>query len=70
MQQFDGNLTNDRGRAETLTNYFEQRQWHKTRQTPPEDNVPSSQLFELSQNIRIDDFGLQEIGTGNESHEE
>ena len=30
-------------RAGTLANYLEQRQWHKTRQIPPEDNTPIEQ---------------------------
>ena len=61
MQHLDGNLVYDREGAETLAKCFEQRQWHKTRQTPPKDNIPSSQLLELNQNIRTDDFDIQEM---------
>ena len=39
MRNLDGNLVNDR-EAETLATYFEQRQWHKTRLTPPGHNIP------------------------------
>ena len=61
MRNLDGNLVNDRERAETLANYFEQRQWHKTRQTPPEHNIPSNNLLEINLNIRTDDFDIQEL---------
>ena len=61
MRNLDGNLVNDRERAETLASYFEQRQWHKTRQTPPEHNIPSNNLFETNMNIRTDDFDTQEV---------
>ena len=61
MRNLDGNLVNDRERAETLATYFEQRQWHKTRQTPPEHNIPSNNLFETNLNIRTDDFDIQEL---------
>ena len=59
MRNLDGNLVNDRERAETLANYFEQRQWHNTRQTPPEHNTPSNNFFETNLNIRTDDFDTQ-----------
>ena len=59
MRNLDGNLVNDRERAETLAKYFEQRQWHKTRQTPPEHNIQSNNLFENNLNIRFDDFDTQ-----------
>ena len=61
MRNLDGNLVNDRERAETLANYFEQRQWHKTRQTPPEHNIPSNNLLETNLNIRTDYFDIQEL---------
>ena len=48
MRNLDGNLVNDRERAETLATYFEQRQWHKTRQTPPEHNIPSNNMLETT----------------------
>ena len=41
MRNLDGNLVDDRERAETLAKHFEQRQWHKTRQPPPEHNTYS-----------------------------
>ena len=61
MRNLGGSLVNDRERAETLANYFEQRQWHKTRQTPPEHNIPSNNLLETNLNIRTDDFDVQEL---------
>ena len=61
MRNLDGNLVNDRERAETLAKYFEQRQWHKTRRTPPEHNIPSNNLFETNLDIRTDDFDAQEL---------
>ena len=61
MRNLGGNIVNDRERAETLANYFEQRQWHKTRQTPPEDNTPSNQQMETNRNSRTDDFDIQEM---------
>ena len=60
-RNLDGNLVSDRGRAETLAKYFEQRQWHKTRQTPPEHNIPSNNLLETNLNMRTDDFDAQEL---------
>ena len=59
MRNLDGKLVNDRERAETLAKYFEQRQWHKTRQTPPEHNNPQNNLFETNLSIRTDDFDAQ-----------
>ena len=59
MRNLDGNIVNDRERAETLANYFEQRQWHKTRQVPPEHNIPSNNLLETNHNTRTDDFDIQ-----------
>ena len=59
MRNLDGKLVNDRERAETLATYFEQRQWHKTRQTPPEHNIPSNNILETNLNIRTDDFDIQ-----------
>ena len=61
MRNLDGNLVNDRGRAETLAKYFEQRQWHKTRQRPPEHNSPSNNLLETNLNVRTGDFDIQEL---------
>ena len=61
MRNLDGHFVNDRERAETLANYFEQRQWHKTRQIPPEHNIPSNNVLETNQNIRTDDFDIQEL---------
>ena len=61
MRNLDGNIVNDRERAETLANYFEQRQWHNTRQVPPEHNTPSNHLLETNQNTRTDDFDIQEL---------
>ena len=60
MRNLDGKLVIDRERAETLATYFEQRQWHKTRLTPPEHNIPSNNLFETNLNIRTDDLDIQE----------
>ena len=61
MRNLDRRLVNNRERAEILANYFEQRQWHKTRQTPPEHNIPSNNLPETNLNIRTDDFDIQEL---------
>ena len=36
-------------------------QWHKTRQTPREHNIPSNNLLETSLNIRTHDFDIQEL---------
>ena len=68
MRNLDGNIVNDRERADTLANLFEQRQWHKTRQTPSEDNTPSNQVLETNQNIRTDDFDIQETEQAINSH--
>ena len=61
MRNLDGNLGNDRERAETLATYFEQRQWHKTGHTPPERNIPPNNILETTLNIRTDDFDIQEL---------
>ena len=63
MRNLDGNLVNDRERAETLATYLKQRQWHKTRQMPPEHNILSNNLFETNLNIRTEDFDTQDLNS-------